>query len=181
MHRNRVDWSRWGMVLRSERCTVNAQPNIDHRSGRGSTDSALIASILFQSLPSIRAGTARSRAAHAAGWSGSIAIHVEWREVCFGPRVGRARADSRTVGHDVLEGELMAPHRQSRRSGSDKEITRVAASRRIRRRDRSATETHDEAVALSFLSEILIGDSEWTLSEVRQIVELRDRARFARP
>jgi hypothetical protein len=51
----------------------------------------------------------------------------------------------------------------------------------MRRRDRSATETQDEAVVLSFLSQVLIGDSEWSLSEVRQIVALRDRARFARP
>jgi hypothetical protein len=75
----------------------------------------------------------------------------------------------------------MAQCRQSRRFGSDRTIARVAASRRIRRRDRSATETQDDAVVLSFLAQVLIGDSEWSLSEVRQIVALRDRARFARP
>ena len=75
----------------------------------------------------------------------------------------------------------MAPNRQSRRFGSDQTIARVAASRRIRRRYRSASETRDEAVVLSFLSQVLIGDNEWSLSEVRQIVALRDRARFARP
>lgn len=75
----------------------------------------------------------------------------------------------------------MAPYRQSRRVGSDQTIAPVAARRRTRRRDRSATETQDEAAVLSFLSQVLIGDSDWSLSEVRRIVALRDRARFAQP
>lgn len=50
MHRNRSDWSRWGMVLRRARCTVSAQPNTDRRSGRGSSDPALIASIFHSSI-----------------------------------------------------------------------------------------------------------------------------------
>jgi hypothetical protein len=73
----------------------------------------------------------------------------------------------------------MAPYRRSRRFGSDQTIAPVAARRRIRRRDRSATETQDEAVVLSFLSQVLMGDSDWSLSEVRRIVALRDRTRFA--
>ena len=75
----------------------------------------------------------------------------------------------------------MGPYRQGRRFGSDHAIARVAASRRIRPRDQSASEVEDEAVVLAFLSHVLIGDSEWSLSEVRQVVALRDRARFARP
>ena len=32
--------------------------------------------------------------------------------------------------------------------------------------------------ALTFLSQVLLGDSEWSLAEVRRLVALRERARY---
>ncbi len=32
--------------------------------------------------------------------------------------------------------------------------------------------------SMAFLSQVLIGDSDWSLAEVRQLVALRERARF---
>jgi hypothetical protein len=72
----------------------------------------------------------------------------------------------------------MAPHRPTRRLGADPLSAHASANRRVRRIDRQpGAPTADQGV-LAFLSQVLIGDSEWSLAEVRQLVALRDRARF---
>jgi hypothetical protein len=73
----------------------------------------------------------------------------------------------------------MAPHRPTRRLGADPLSAHASAHRRVRRLDRQPiVAAPGDSGALTFLSQVLIGDSEWSLAEVRQLVALRERARF---
>jgi hypothetical protein len=57
----------------------------------------------------------------------------------------------------------------------------VRAARRLDRTDRlrPASPATDEA-ALAFLSEILVGDREWTVAEVRRLISMRESAELGR-
>lgn len=79
---------------------------------------------------------------------------------------------------DVLEGDLM-PHRQSRKLGDDAPSTPATATHSLRE-DESATSAADDTYVLSFLNQVLVGESHWSLSEVRHLVGLRERARLGR-
>jgi hypothetical protein len=72
----------------------------------------------------------------------------------------------------------MAPHRPTRRLGADPLSAHASANRRVRRLDREPVASQGDPGVLTFLSQVLIGDSEWSLAEVRQLVALRERARF---
>ena len=73
----------------------------------------------------------------------------------------------------------MAPHRPTRRLGADPLSAHASAHRRVRRLDRPTVATVEgDTGVLTFLSQVLIGDSEWSLAEVRRLVALRERARF---
>ncbi len=72
----------------------------------------------------------------------------------------------------------MAPHRPTRRLGADPLSAHASAVRRVRRLDREPVTAQGDTGVLTFLSQVLIGDSEWSLAEVRQLVALRERARF---
>jgi hypothetical protein len=69
----------------------------------------------------------------------------------------------------------MTPQQHSRRIGTDPSSARIAAKRRFRRASRT-TVTAADASVLMFLSEVLVGDNAWTLTEVQQLVALRERA-----
>ena len=73
----------------------------------------------------------------------------------------------------------MAPHRPTRRLGADPLSAHASAHRRVRRLDRQppAVSQTDTGV-VSFLTQVLIGDTAWSLAEVRQLVALRERVRF---
>ncbi len=72
----------------------------------------------------------------------------------------------------------MAPHRTTRRLGADPLSAHASANRRVRRLDRQPDADHLDTGALTFLSQVLLGESEWSLAEVRRIVALRERARY---
>ena len=79
---------------------------------------------------------------------------------------------------DVLEGDLM-PQRQSRKLGDDAPSTPATAKPSVRP-DESVTSATDDTYVLSFLNQVLVGESHWSLSEVRHLVSLRERARLRR-
>ena len=72
----------------------------------------------------------------------------------------------------------MAPHRPTRRLGADPLSAHASTVRRVRRLDRQPAVAQADTGVLTFLSQVLVGDSEWSLAEVRQLVALRERARF---
>ena len=72
----------------------------------------------------------------------------------------------------------MATHRTTRRLGADPLSAHATATRRVRRLDRQPTSDETDTGVVSFLSQVLIGDSDWSLAEVRLLVALRERARF---
>ena len=67
----------------------------------------------------------------------------------------------------------MTLQRHSRPVGSDPSAAQIAAKRRFRRARRTITGADDAAV-LTFLSDVLVGDSSWTLGEVQRLVTFRD-------
>ena len=67
----------------------------------------------------------------------------------------------------------MTLQRHSRRVGSDPTAAQIAAKRRLRRARRTTTGADDAAV-LTFLSDVLVGDSTWTLGEVQRLVTFRE-------
>lgn len=71
----------------------------------------------------------------------------------------------------------MSTHRTTRRLGADPLSAHAAANRRVRRIDRQPTTDETDTGVVSFLSQVLIGDSDWSLAEVRQLVALRERTR----
>ncbi len=66
----------------------------------------------------------------------------------------------------------MTLQRHSRRVGGDP-AAQIAAKRRLRHARRTTTEADDTAV-ITFLSDLLVGDSSWTLGEVQRLVAFRD-------
>ena len=71
------------------------------------------------------------------------------------------------------------PHRQSRKLGDDEQSTPATARPSVQA-DESVTSAADDTYVLSFLNQVLVGESHWSLSEVRDLVGLRERARLGR-
>jgi len=66
--------------------------------------------------------------------------------------------------------------RRARRSQSIHAASRLSSSTDRR----PPASPADEAAALAFLSEILIGDGAWTMAEVRRLISMRESAGLGR-
>ena len=72
-----------------------------------------------------------------------------------------------------------------RRAAGDLDSARASASTRTWTHRRRGGVVHDvapeEAAALSFLAELLVGDQTWSVGEVRHLLELRARGGMGIP
>jgi hypothetical protein len=65
--------------------------------------------------------------------------------------------------------------RRARRTGSARAASQLSCIGR-----RPPASPAEEAAALAFLSEILIGDSAWSMAEVRHLISMRESAGLGR-